>query len=493
MAVIYYLDQEGNYVKKNGGGYKGFPMLKQRKLWAGTTSTSTITEVRFVEQYAPDNYDEKWDAGVDPSTITAYREGDVVTVSANGKRQIKLNPGSNGMFNSFYRLKSIKGLEMLDASDVTHIGGMFVYCKELTSVDMSMWHLGKVTKAGGVFQYCYNLRSVKMPHGLHCDTLTTTESMFEECLKLVEVDMGNGPAFLSPFTFKKCINLERVIGLGNVTSIGARAFIYCAKLKDIDLNPAIITSIGESAFRLSSMEDCINMYELPAGCQIGNMATRSARWPDFKMLAAVQDKIVPTVTLRVPHADTQKKYSDMPEHKFGYYDTTTDGVDNPVDVPISSHGCSALSLYHVWQCVHHGTDLQKDNFLEYWAAFKGDKFVDRNDRSIGNFIAAQSAILGWEHEEARITGTDQYDVILERLRNRQPTCVIMNSANSGDEINPSEHVLVVVGGDTLTGKLLLVDSSISQTQAEFVWVKFEDIFTADADDRDRVIIHTFDV
>jgi hypothetical protein len=50
---------------------------------------------------------------------------------------------------------------------------------------------------------------------------------------------------------------------------------------------------------------------------------------------------------------------------------------------------------------------------------------------------------------------------------------------------------VVVGGNASTGKLLVVDSSASYQQAEFIWIKFEDIFTA-ADDKDRLIVHNYD-
>lgn len=484
MAAIYYRDQEGNYVKKNGGGYKGFPMLKRRKEWAGTTSTSTITEVRFVEQYAPDNYDEKWDAGVDPSTITAYREGNVVTVSANGKRKIKLNPGSNGVFNSFLQLRAIKGLEMLDASEVTSMGGMFVYCQELREVDMSAWHLGKITNAAGVFQYCHNLRRVKMPHGLDCDTLQTTESMFDVCSHLVEVDLGSGPRFLSANTFCHCFRLERVTGLGNVTVLGDGAFASCSQLKDVDLNPAILTGIGECCFMRSSMEDCINMDDLNPECRIGAKSTQAARWPEYQELTAIRDREVPSVVLGVPRADCQKKYPDV---KFGVHNIPHDDVDEPVVVYMDKAGCTAFSLYHEWQCIHRGTDLEKANFLAYWEDFEGDKFADRNiEGEIGNFHQVQANMLGWTHEEIRVTSIDQYDIVLERLAQRKPTGIIVTSSNAA-----GYHSLVVVGGNASTGKLLVVDSSASYQQAEFIWIKFEDIFTA-ADDKDRLIVHNYD-
>lgn len=478
---------DGVYTWVNLTSEDDFPTLLPKREWIGPARSDLTTEVRFVENYTPDSYDLMWDAGVEPGTITGYMEGTVMTVSANGKRKIKMNANSASMFNCFYELRSVKGLEMLDASEVTHFGGLFVYCKKLTTVDMSMWHCGKVTSIGGMFQYCYELRSVKMPHGLNRDTLTTTASVFDECFKLVEVDMGEGPSTIGDKMFYKCINLERVTGLSAATTIGARAFIYCAKLKDIDLNPAIITSIGESAFRLSNVEDCINMDNLNTACVVGEIATRAKRWPDFKVLGAIQDKVIPTVTLRVPHPDTQKKYTDV---KFGYKDVPWDDTTDPVDVSIADGGCSALSLYHEWQCIHRGTDLEKDNFLHYWEAFEGDKFADRNTDEMGDHFPVQAEMLGWGHSETFITSAEQVDVILDRLTNRQPTCVIMHSSNHVG----SYHAIVVVGGDTLSGKLLLLDSAVNAERAEFVWVKFEDIFTQSGpvdNDGDRLIVHTY--
>ena len=465
-----------------------YPTLLPRISWTGNTAFHTLTEVRFVENYNPEAYDETWDAGVVPGSITAYREGSILTVSANGKRKIKMNPTSAAMFNYFYALKAIKGFEMLDASDVTTLGGMFVDCKKLTTVDMSMWHCGRVTSIGGMFQHCYELRSVKMPHGLNLDTLTVTASVFEECYKLVEVDMGNGPVVIGDKMFFQCLNLESVTGLSAATTIGARAFVYCAKLRDIDLTPAIITSIGESAFRLSSVEDCINMDDLNTSCTIGELATRAKRWPDSNVLGTIQNKIVPNITLTVPHADTQEKYTDV---KFGYKDVPWDTTTGPVDVSIADGGCSALCLYHEWQCIHCGTDQEKRNFLHYWEAFEGDKFADVNtDANMPDHFPPQAAMLGWGHSETFITSSEQLDVILDRLNRRLPTCVIMHSSNKAG----SYHAIVVVGSDANSRKLLLLDSSVNQFRAEFVWVKFEDIFTLSGpydNDGDRLILHTF--
>lgn len=460
-----------------------YPTLKETGTWRGVTDFTTLTEIRFVENYTPTGPADSWDAGVVAGSITAYREGDVLTVSANGKRKIRLSANAAGTFVGSYKLKKILGLDMLDASEVTSLGGMFVNCYELTDVDMSMWHCGKVTKAGGMFQYCYELRSVKMPHGLNSDTVTVTASMFEECFKLVEVNMANGPTFVGDRMFAKCVNLERVTGLNAVTTIGARAFVYCSKLKDIDLDPAILTSIGESAFRLSSVEDCINLDDLNTACVVADYATRTKRWRNNAVLTAIRTKDIPTVFLSVPHADSQLKYTDV---KFAYKDGPWDEDTDPEDVSIARGGCSALSLYHEWQCIHKGTELEKANFLDYWKDFEGDKFADINtDENMPDHFPPQAAMLGWGHEETYITSDEQYDVIIDRLNKHLPTCVIMHSTNID-----GYHAVVIIGADTLTRKLAVLDSAVTAEGAVLTWVKFEDIFT-DAADGDRLVVHTF--
>ena len=474
-ATEEYVD---NAVADAIGMVGGFPTLLPSIQWRGNTNHQTVKEVRFVENYTPASYDEKWDAGVEAGSITAYREGDIITVSANGKRKMMLNETCVSMFAYFSELVTISGLEMLDASNVTKLGGAFAECHKLVSMDLSTWNCGKLTKCGGMFQHCYELRYVKMPNGLNADTLTATTSMFEECYSLVEIDIGNGPNAIGEKMFAKCVNLERVVGLGSVTTIGARAFIYCSKLTDVDINPAIIDSIGESAFRLSGMEDILYMDNLKASCSTDMLATRTNRW-NASALADVQSRVIPNILLSVPHADSQDKYTDV---KFGRKNKDGTGV---VDVSISTAGCSAFSLYHEWQCAYCGTELEKDNFLQYWEAFEGDKFADRNDETMEDYFQQQATILGWTHEEVPITGAEQLDIVIDRLNKRMPTGVVMYSSNTS-----GSHAVLIVGGDATSRKLAVLDSNIHDEGAVLSWIKFEDIFTS-GNDADRLVLHTY--
>jgi hypothetical protein len=72
---------------------------------------------------------------------------------------------------------------------------------------------------------------------------------------------------------------------------------------------------------------------------------------------------MPTLLLKVPKPDCQRRYPDV---KFGYKNVPWDDTQDAVDVYISEGGCSALTLYHEWQCIHRGTDLEKASFLDYW-------------------------------------------------------------------------------------------------------------------------------
>jgi hypothetical protein len=451
--------------------------------WRGQTDHMSVSEVRFVENYQPDAYDEIWDAGVEAGAITAYRQGNVITVSANGSPKIKLSENCVSMFAYFLELVSVNGLDMLDASDVTILGGIFAECRKLISVDLSSWNCGKLTKCGGMFNHCYELRYVKMPNGLSADTQLVTTSMFEGCYNLVEVDMGNGPTNIGDKMFAQCHRLERVIGLSAATSIGARAFIYCANLKDIDIDPAVLTEIGESAFRLSSVEDCINMDDLNPDCVIGTDATRSKRWSDNQILGQIQSELLPIILLPVPGADSQKRYPDV---KFGYKNVPWDDTQDAVDVYISEGGCSALTLYHEWQCIYGGTDKEKANFLDYWKDFEGDNFVNQNTDDMPDYFRVQAEMLGWTHEEILVTGADQLGILVKRLKEHKPTAIIMPSANN----ETGYHAVLIVGADNISGKFAILDPGAENDQAILSWVKFEDIF-ADDSNYDRLVIHTY--
>ena len=126
--------------------------------------------------------------------------------------------------------------------------------------------------------------------------------------------------------FSGFISLEKVTGLRSATTVGKHAFAGCYSLKEIDLDPANLTSLGEGAFRMSNVEDVLDLSLMSSDAEVGDWATRAKRWGD--KLADVQSVQFPAnkIYFDVPNADSQVKaeYADIPfvtQHSYLCIDT----------------------------------------------------------------------------------------------------------------------------------------------------------------------------
>ena len=144
---------------------------------------------------------------------------------------------------------------------------------------------------------------------------------------------------------------------------------------------------------------------------------------------------------------------------------------------IADGGCQILALYHEWQCVHRGTESVKANFDEFWTTYK---FTTTSNDYHSDAVRA----LGWGGSMENVSNGTDINKVLDRLKNGMPTYIRMHSVNIS-----GYHDLLIIGSDTITGKMALIDSNITN-KAELVWVKFEDIFTG-AGDFDRLYFHTY--
>lgn len=113
-----------------------------------------------------------------------------------------------GWFSSAKILSSIDGLEYLNTSEATDMGGMFSGCNGLTSLDVSNFDTRNVTNMNYMFSFCSNLTSLNVSHfntqnvmemvGMFvgCSSLTTiycndtwscqeSDDMFSGCISLV--------------------------------------------------------------------------------------------------------------------------------------------------------------------------------------------------------------------------------------------------------------------------------------------------------------------
>lgn len=196
-------------------------------------------------------------------------------------------------------------------------------------------HLGK-----GAFA-CTGIRSVKLP-GLQDSSLA---EVFSGCSKLKEVDLtGSKVTAIDANAFRRCHNLKRVIGCGNVTTIGELAFSRCPSLMYIDFNPRTLKRVGYAAFHVSGLGGRLDGFRDTAFAE----ASRRADKFDAETLDKIRAEELPDVG-GLPATVCEQSYPDIP---YGYYPIyNADGTVNAAKSydDYMSNGCLMLSTYHVYQ------------------------------------------------------------------------------------------------------------------------------------------------
>lgn len=217
-AVKELLSSTGRKIRVYGE--YGSPELAAGFGWyKSTTTIDKITGLNFANT-APESYDETWDAssGADEG-VMGYRKGTVVYVAPASGGKIYMNPDSSYFITDEANrkeasaLKSINGLEILDASRVTNMEGLFFSTAVTSLTGFENWDVSNVTNLTGafgfnsylttlgslanwqptavtdityMFAYNENLTSIDMS-GLDLSSVTGKDSVFSSCSKLTTV------------------------------------------------------------------------------------------------------------------------------------------------------------------------------------------------------------------------------------------------------------------------------------------------------------------
>ena len=151
-----------------------------------------IQTVSFMDSYIPTGAeDESWDGSLEQNgSVMCYRSGNHVTVSGNGSGYIKSGSYCISMFSNFKALTTISGMTLLDTSDAISMNSMFMYCSNLTSVDLSSFDTSKVTDMTYMFYLCNKLGEIKGLNNLNTGNVTSMLGMFSFCYPLETLDIG---------------------------------------------------------------------------------------------------------------------------------------------------------------------------------------------------------------------------------------------------------------------------------------------------------------
>lgn len=277
--------------------------------------------------------------------------------------------------------------------------------------------------------------------------------------------------------FFKFLALKKISGLGAVTTIGAYAFCYTPNLAYIDIVPGKLTSIGDSAFRMSSAEDTLDLSAVSLNI-IGDMATRHKRWGADGLAAVKAVPFPQNIYMEVPNMDSQFAYPDVQY-----------GIKNGEPCYINTSGCSALTCYHIWNAIFAGTDKQYDNWLDWFNDIVNtDGTYASTNAFDGNVVSRLTSKIGWTSiERIMADSAAQLQTIIGNLQKGYPMYLGMHSVN----VQSAHHAIAVVGCDINTHKLAIVDSSVLEERGVVSWIAFEDIFVSGTSEYDSVYLFSF--
>ena len=218
--------------------------------------------------------------------------GYALTISGNGYGSIIANKDSSYLFDGFYNLKKITGLELLDTSSVTNMECMFAGCiitnlgdlsnwdvssvtdmsemfrsSRLTNLDLSNWDVSSVTDMSGIFAHSNFLTNLGEISNWDVSSVTDMSDMFTRCMNLITVgdlsDWDTSSVTDMSGMFSACESLTSLEGLdawdvSSVTDMSSM-FNYCENLTALNLNDWDTSSVTSMS---AMFKKCESLSEL---------------------------------------------------------------------------------------------------------------------------------------------------------------------------------------------------------------------------------------
>ena len=165
-------------------------------------------------------------------------------------------------FNGCTNLTEVNNIEYLDTSNVTNMEFMFQNCKKLIEIDIGCFDASKVTNMYAMFKGCSNLENLNMTGFKTSPTnRVNVEEAFWDCNKVNEIDFS-GISYVGSMygTFRGCralstLDLNHVKG---VTHLGG-AFMDCRNLVTLRAENMDISNNVNLSYTFSN---CKNLEEL---------------------------------------------------------------------------------------------------------------------------------------------------------------------------------------------------------------------------------------
>ncbi len=291
--------QDGYFhVNWGWGGYETYVLMTDAEGWCGyTEGQSAVVGIQPASADNPSRY-----AVLDNGTMTLYydkkkssRSGTVLPHIEEWRKnawwvtecvidESFANLKQRDMFcyfSGWRNMKSIKGIEYLNTSEVTDMGQMFYACESLTSLDLSGFKTDKVKNMYCMFSDCSSLTNLDVS-GFKTDNVTDMYGMFAYCSGLTTLDVSGfktDKVTDMGYMFANCYNMTKFDVSGfktdNVTNMTSM-FSGCSGLTSLDVSGfktnkvtsmndmfsdcVSLTSLDVSGFKTDNVTDMRNMF-----------------------------------------------------------------------------------------------------------------------------------------------------------------------------------------------------------------------------------------
>ena len=171
---------------------------------------------------------------------------------------------TNYWFYYFSSLTTIEGLENLNTSAVTDMGGMFFGCSNLTSLNLSNFNTSVVTDMRWMFKGCSSLTSLNLSN-FNTSKVTNMYGMFSGCssLTFLNISKFNTSAVTNMYgMFSDCFGLTS-LNLSNFNTSAvtdmSEMFVGCSKLTSLNLSNFNTSEVTDMSVMF---KDCYGLKEL---------------------------------------------------------------------------------------------------------------------------------------------------------------------------------------------------------------------------------------
>ena len=240
-----------------------FNVREARPIWGQWEYLrNQVNTIRFHDtmEGAPEN---AWDVSeAKDGSILAWMDGANLHVAANGN--IAANPNASYLFSGFSNLATIDFGGCFVTTGVTNMWGMFEYCFELRTLDLSGFDTSAVKYMDDMFADCFALKSLNLS-SFDTSKVRSMFSMFSRCMELRSLDLSSFDTSNVENMcqmFCECMNLTELDVSGFNTSEVRwmdTMFAECFALMSLNLSSFDTANVTSMAYMFSN---CCNLTEL---------------------------------------------------------------------------------------------------------------------------------------------------------------------------------------------------------------------------------------